>query len=142
MKNIHASCVCWRKKGILVLGDSGLGKSDLCLRMIINKQARLVSDDRVDLDVINNKLQASPPKTLEGLLEVRGLGILSFPYQKKCDINLVVSLVSNREDIDRYPEGDYFEFQGLKIPQIKLYSFDASSPDKAILGLSINKHRS
>ena len=137
MTNIHASCICWRRKGILVLGDSGSGKSDLCLRMIMDKQARLVADDRVVIEIIKGKIQATSPKILEGLLEVRGLGILKFPYQKKCNIDLVVSLVREREDIERYPNDDFYEIEGIFIPQIKLYSFDNSSLDKILLGLSI-----
>lgn len=140
MENIHASCICWRKKGVLILGDSGAGKSDLSLRLIMDKQAKLVADDRVNIEIIDNKFYASPPKILEGKIEVRGVGILSLPFQSQSEINLVVKLVKKREEVDRYPEAKYWEFKGVKIPLINLYSFDISTPNKVILSLSINKH--
>ena len=46
--NIHASCVAIGGKGVLLLGDSGAGKSDLALRLI-DEGARLVADDRAEL---------------------------------------------------------------------------------------------
>ena len=49
MLNIHASLVALDNKGILLLGKSGCGKSDLALRLIMEKGAKLVADDRVDL---------------------------------------------------------------------------------------------
>jgi len=44
--NIHASCVRIRGKGVLLLGASGAGKSDLALEMI-DGGAKLVADDRM-----------------------------------------------------------------------------------------------
>ena len=54
MDNIHASCVFIKQKGILILGDSGSGKSDLCLRLIMEFGAKLVADDRVDIKIEKN----------------------------------------------------------------------------------------
>ena len=45
---IHASCVALAGKGVLILGDSGAGKSDLALRLM-DDGARLVADDRTEL---------------------------------------------------------------------------------------------
>ena len=46
--NIHASCVAVRGEGVLILGASGQGKSDLALRLI-DRGATLVADDRCDI---------------------------------------------------------------------------------------------
>ncbi len=142
MQNIHASCVSWHGKGILFLGDSGMGKSDICLRMVMDKQAKLVADDRVNIFIKGNRLFAEAPDNLKGLIEVRGLGIVSFPAKKRCQISLVVRVVSKREDVERMPEKIFYEYEGIKIPQIALYPFDVSSVDKVLLGLSINKLKS
>ena len=48
IQNIHASCVAAGSGGVLILGNSGQGKSDLALRLI-DKGARLVADDRCDI---------------------------------------------------------------------------------------------
>ena len=48
-ENIHATAVAIDGKAILLIGQSGSGKSDLALRLIMNKNAVLIADDRVDI---------------------------------------------------------------------------------------------
>ena len=55
--NIHARCVAIGGQGVLILGDSGAGKSDLALRLI-DGGARLVADDRTELYVARGALCA------------------------------------------------------------------------------------
>lgn len=136
MINIHGSCLSYYNKGILILGKSGTGKSDLCLRMIMNKGAKLVADDRVDIYVSGKDLKGRSVSTIAGLLEVRGIGLAKFDYQRSVKINLVIELAKSRAEVDRMPEEEYFEHEGIKIRKIKLYPFDISTPDKIILALS------
>ena len=78
--NIHASCVALGNKGVLLLGDSGAGKSDLALRLI-DGGAKLVTDDRTDLSVRNGKLFARAPVILAGGCDPAcgdGLGAVHF----------------------------------------------------------------
>ena len=89
--NIHASCVAVGRKGILLLGASGAGKSDLALRLI-DEGAVLVADDRTDLFVRRGKLFARAPRILAGLIEVRGLGIVRLRRHKEIAVALVVQL--------------------------------------------------
>jgi serine kinase of HPr protein (carbohydrate metabolism regulator) len=102
MQNIHASCVVLADAakpfdappdaGILILGESGKGKSDLVLRLL-ERGAKLVSDDRTDLFVKDGALHARAPKSLAGLIEVRGLGIVALPHAAEARIALVVDSV-------------------------------------------------
>ena len=85
-KNIHATAVAIEKKAVLILGKSGAGKSDLALRLIMDKNAELIADDRVDIESVNGVLKAACPKNIQGLLEVRGIGICKFPFIK-CNEN-------------------------------------------------------
>jgi len=89
--NIHASCIAIARQGVLILGDSGAGKSDLALRLI-DEGARLVSDDRTELYVSRGLLHARAPKSIAGLLEVRGLGIVALPFAKSVPLGLAVRL--------------------------------------------------
>jgi hypothetical protein len=89
--NIHASCIAIGKQGVLILGDSGAGKSDLALRLI-NDGAKLVSDDRTELYVARGMLHARAPKSIAGLLEVWGLGIVALPFAKSVPLGLAVEL--------------------------------------------------
>ena len=135
--NIHASCVYINQKGVLILGAPGEGKSDLCLRLIMDKGGTLISDDRVDLVVEDGCIKASAPANIKGLLEVRGVGILTLPVIDSCFINLVINLVKDPKEIERLPEPSFYEFGGIKVPQIKLWPFDVSAADKVIAALSL-----
>lgn len=138
MQNIHAGCISYKNKGILILGDSGTGKSDLALRMIMDKGAELVSDDRTDIENIDGRLFASAPQNLAGLMEVRGVGILNFPFKKKTQINLLVQLVKNPQEIERLPEKENSTLENVILPQIKLYAFESSVLNKLILALGVS----
>ena len=89
--NIHASCVALGRRGILLLGPSGSGKSDLALRLI-DQGAKLVADDRTILFVKNGALHAKAPASIKGLLEIRGVGIIALPMSDTVKIVLAVQL--------------------------------------------------
>ena len=95
MQNIHASCITYFNKGILIYGKSGLGKSDLCLRLIMDKGCRLVGDDRIDIYTKNGILKARSVSTISNMLEVRGLGLIKFDAKKSTKVDLVVELVKD-----------------------------------------------
>lgn len=89
--NVHASCVAIGSRGVLLLGPSGSGKSDLALQLIDNG-ARLVADDRTILFVSKGALHARAPNSIKGLLEIRGVGIIELPVRTRVKIALVVRL--------------------------------------------------
>lgn len=63
--------------GVMLMGESGMGKSE-CALDLISRGHRLVSDDVIELKRIgDNKLIGSAPKLLRELLEIRGLGIIN-----------------------------------------------------------------
>lgn len=123
-ETVHASCVVWNNKGLLIRGSSGSGKSTLS-RMILyeaetlNQSAFLVSDDRTLITSERGKIFAQSVPPLQGLMEVRGYGIVQVPFQEKCSIDLVIDLVENRE-IPRYayPEDNLAEILGLSCQRL------------------------
>lgn len=70
---VHASCVAIGGRGVLLVGPSGSGKSDLALRLI-DGGAELVADDRVALRLADGRPVADAPPALAGLLEIREIG--------------------------------------------------------------------
>ena len=82
---IYATCVKVGSIGVLFLGASGSGKSDLALRLLdqhgrgtgeLEITSKLVADDQTLLRCEGKRIIASAPEVLRGLLEVRGLGIV------------------------------------------------------------------
>ena len=151
--NIHASCVqlgraglalgAPRDAGILLLGDSGTGKSDLALRLIA-LGAILVADDRVDLGVSRGRLTARAPRTIRGLMEIRGVGIVEIPYTEQVRVALAVQLV--RKTVDRLPRHDVYVPEGVSLPAparpplIRLAAFENSAPQKLIAAAAAFAH--
>lgn len=130
---IHATCIALEGAGVLLRGPSGAGKSDLALRLL-DRGARLVADDRVDLRRAGAAVVASAPATLRGLVEARGVGILRVPYLESSTIRLVVDLVA-REEVDRLPEAMAETLLGVAVPRLRLHGFDGSVPAKLALAL-------
>jgi len=132
--SIHATTVDIDGSGVLIIGDSGKGKSDLALRLIYNKGAVLVADDQTFLVNQNGKLIASVPKTIEGLIEVRGVGIISMPFIPETEVKLVAASTI-KDDIERYPDVASFNLEGISVPSILLDFLEPSAPDKIVLKL-------
>lgn len=123
----------------MITGPSGSGKSDLALRMIMDKGASLVADDRTDLTPVKKRLRASCPENISGLLEVRGLGVCRFKPSEPVDVDLVVELIPADRKIERMPQVETAEFEGITIPKIRLHGFEISAIDKIILACYQNK---
>ncbi len=93
--------------GVLITGESGLGKSELGLELI-SRGNGLVADDVVDLYRINqNTVEGRCPDLLRNLLEVRGIGLLDIraifgetAVRRKMKLQLIVHLV-RRETLER-----------------------------------------
>lgn len=93
--------------GVLITGESGLGKSELGLELI-SRGNGLVADDAVDLYRINQTtIEGRCPDLLQNLLEVRGIGLLDIraifgetAVRRKIRLKLIVHLV-RRETMER-----------------------------------------
>ncbi len=131
---MHATCVEVAGKGILLLGDSGSGKSDLALRLI-DSGAVLVADDQVEVFFEAGQLWASPAPRLAGLIEARCVGILTLPYKEKSPLVLALQLVG-RENVERLPEPQFFDCEEGQLPLLSLHAFDHSTVAKIRLYLS------
>ena len=119
MALVHASCVNFKGKGILILGKSGSGKSDLALRLI-DAGGTLVSDDYVEVVSENNTLMAKAAPNIAGMIEVRGIGLIKIDFLPMAQLDLALDLVP-RNGIERLPEQGYFETDNIQIP---LYGYD------------------
>lgn len=136
MTQIHATAIAIDEQGILLRGPSGAGKSDLALRLI-EQGAQLISDDRVELVKKGTDLIAFAPLSIEGLLEVRNLGILKFHHLGATPIRLIVDLVSP-EELERHPEPQQILLEEIELPLLRLAPFESSAAAKVGLGLALH----
>ena len=124
---MHSSSVVIDDNGVLILGDSGSGKSDLALRLIDNG-ATLISDDiSICRKNLNNIYLYCPPE-IKGLLEVREIGIITVPFVERIKLRLVVNLKSNNNE--RFPKDSSFRILGIKIPIINIEGKNSSAVAK------------
>jgi HPr kinase/phosphorylase len=119
--NIHATGLVLDKTGVVFRGPSGSGKSVLALWLVDEYEvrgldAKLVSDDRIDIEATKSGLVMYAPKAIEGLVELRGRGIVSRPFVSKAPVHLVVDMV---DTLERMVEEDALvtELEGVTLPR-------------------------
>lgn len=131
---LHATCIAIGGRGVLLTGASGAGKSDLALRLV-DRGATLVGDDGVVVEARDGRLHARPGPNIEGQMEVRGLGILAFPWAE-APLFLAIAL---DQPVPRMPDEmlPFRLIEGLTLPVIALNPFEASAPVKVEKALSL-----
>lgn len=138
---VHGTCVVLAEIGVLLCGPSGSGKSDLALRLV-DGGARLVADDRVDLERRGNAIWATSPGKIAGLLEVRGIGIVHLDgVAGACADGAMLGLVvdlTDRAAIERLPEASSRSLLGIDLPCLQLdpWAVSAAAKLKIAAGLA------
>ncbi|WP_036611975.1 HPr(Ser) kinase/phosphatase [Oribacterium sp. P6A1] len=125
MISVHGVLVDVYGEGVLIMGDSGIGKSEAALELI-KRGHRLVSDDVVEIRKVSDEtLVGSAPDITKHFIELRGIGIIDVMqmFGVECvmdtqNINMVIKLAewSKDKDYDRLGLKDnYTEFLGNKV---------------------------
>jgi HPr kinase/phosphorylase len=120
---IHGCVVAIGEKGLLILGESGAGKSRLLVELMSDTsspKARLVADDRVCLSKHGDKLVARPHPLIAGKIEIRGLGIQDSPHLEAVVLQSVLRLLPAKPA--RMPEKEALTitYLGVVLPCIGL----------------------
>ena len=110
---IHASCVAIGDRGLLIIGPSCSGKSSLALELM-SRGAKLVADDRVMLELVDDRLKASSPKAIAGKIEAREVGILKADNLPYVFVDALVNLA--KTETQRLPEVHSHKILGLELP--------------------------
>ncbi len=117
-------------KGVLITGESGMGKSEIAMELVRDGQV-LVADDRVDVQKIHNSLYGHAPELLKGMLEIRGIGIIDVErmfgannLSPRSRIDLVINLVKYDASEEYERIGDemtaFTNIMGVNIPAMAL----------------------
>jgi serine kinase of HPr protein (carbohydrate metabolism regulator) len=131
-ETLHVSSIAIDGRAVLIEGESGAGKSDLALRLI-DRGATLISDDYTLLQRAGSELIASPPDTIAGQIEVRGLGVLPMPHIEKIPVALLVHLTDAPERLPLAEE--VRRIAGVDIREVAIDSRTASAAIKVELAL-------
>ena len=131
-KLVNGTAVAWRGQGILILGPTGSGKSDLTLRLL-DRGFTLVSDDQTLVRRDGDRLMANAPPAIAGKLEIRGIGIVDMDHLSDVPVALLVELTS---EIQRLPdENRERPLLGVPLPLIGIDAMAASAASKVALAL-------
>lgn len=99
-------------QGVLILGDSGIGKSETAIELL-KRGHRLVGDDAVEIRRISDSLYGSAPELIRHYIEVRGVGVIDVQQlfgmgavQFDTEIDLIIQL-------EQWQEGKFYDRLGL-----------------------------
>ena len=99
-------------QGVLILGDSGIGKSETAIELL-KRGHRLVADDAVEIRRISNTLYGTAPEIIRHYIEIRGVGVIDVQQlfgmgavQFETDIDLIIQL-------EQWVDGKFYDRLGL-----------------------------
>ncbi len=139
-----------RGVGVLLTGESGMGKSETALELIRLGNV-LISDDRVDVMHIHNHIIGHAPDIIKGLLEIRGIGIIdvekmfgAMAMSDSENVDLVIKLVPFEAEADYNRLGDetmrYTRILNVLVPTIIL-PVSAGRNTAALIESAVSNYR-
>ena len=122
----HGVLVEVHGEGLLILGDSGIGKSETALELV-KRGHRLIADDAVEIRrVDHNVLFGSAPEMIRYYMELRGIGVIdarrifgvgSVKPNTRIDLVIKLELWDNEKAYDRLGlSNEYMEILGVRLP--------------------------
>ena len=130
----QATCVAIAGRGVLIEGPPGSGKSSLALALI-DRGAALVGDDGILLKLRDGQLWALPPPAIDGLLEIRNVGLAKLPAEA-APVALALRL---DPAAPRFVEtAERIELAGAEIPLIRLWPDTPALPLRAEWALRLH----
>ena len=145
-QNLHGVAVCIDNYGIVITGESGIGKSDLALKLL-ERGHKFITDDYVKLIITNNNLNIRSHDKLSGFIHIRNIGFVdvasiygndSLITQHK--LNLIIELTKNSpitEPLETKYHTMAINAHRNEQYQDKIYNHDTSFYYTKILGMNI-----
>ena len=116
-------------EGVMITGDSGVGKSEAAIELIMRGH-RLVADDAVELRKISDQLIGTSPEVIRGYIELRGIGVIdvrqlfgmrSIKSESQLDLVIHFEQWDSTKFYDRLGIEDHFtEILGLQVPIVTI----------------------
>ncbi|MEP9387066.1 HPr kinase/phosphorylase [Mesorhizobium sp. KR9-304] len=135
--NFHATAVVLGDRGVVIAGETGMGKTQLALDLISRVRtqgmfARLVADDQILLSAHGGRLVCTAPAAIAGLVEIRGLGPSPLAHLARAPVDLVVRLVERRA-AERFPQAEAELLLGCAVPLLRLAADDRRAALTAVM---------
>ncbi|MGI9553532.1 MAG: HPr(Ser) kinase/phosphatase [Thermodesulfobacteriota bacterium] len=120
METFHGVLMDINRLGVLILGKSGIGKSE-CALDLINKGSKLIADDVIEIRrVSQSRLIGTGPENIKYLMEIRGIGIINIK-----DLFGTTSVMDKRYidmvlELDHWNKDTEYERLGLETKSFKI----------------------
>lgn len=111
--------------GVLITGESGIGKSETALDLIANGH-KLIADDSVLIRMLDNRLIGTSPKITRHFMEIRGIGIID--VERLFGIGCIMEEKEVELVIELTPWDDFADYNRLGIEDEKIEILDKSVP--------------
>lgn len=129
-QSVHGVLIDIHRLGVLILGKSGIGKSECALDLIL-RGAKLVVDDLVEIRKIGtSSLIGTSPESIRHLMEIRGIGIINIKdlvgptaILDKREIDMIIQLEhwDPKAEYDRVGEEyEQYDILGIKLPYLRI----------------------
>ncbi|MDE6456138.1 MAG: HPr(Ser) kinase/phosphatase, partial [Dysosmobacter sp.] len=116
-------------EGVMITGDSGVGKSEAAIELIMRGH-RLVADDAVELRRISGRLTGSAPEVIRNYIELRGIGVINVQQlfgvravKNEAQLDLVVNFEpwDSEKFYDRLGiEDHYIDILDIQVPTLTI----------------------
>lgn len=134
--------------GVLIMGESGMGKSEVAME-IIKRGGYLVADDNVVIKKYHNRIFGEAPEVSKGLIEVRGIGIIDAALMfgaastlDRTSISLAIRLVkyNPEQPVERVGKDALptIEIMGVNIPYLEIPVFEGRSTTEVVEAAILN----
>lgn len=105
-------------KGILLTGESGTGKSEIALELI-KRGHQLIADDRVDVKRVHNSISGEAPSILDGMLEIRGIGIIDVTKMYGANCILKKHIIDYVIHLEKWNENKQYARAGVEAEEFR-----------------------
>ena len=118
--SVHGTLIAHGGHGCLITGPSGAGKTRLAIEAMM-LGAKFIADDQVQFSMVSNMLMAGPPPGMQGVIELRGIGLARLPDTATRQVVHCVAEITPIESIERLPPApEQREFLGIRLPLLRI----------------------
>lgn len=126
-KTHHGVLIDIRELGVLIIGPSGIGKSDCALELISSKGCKLISDDIIEIRTSGpNRLVGTSPNRTRHLMEIRGIGVVNIKDLYGTESVLDKKYIDMVIELCKWDSDDDYDRLGIDEKYYKILGVDVS----------------